>query len=250
MDAPIKKKHVLSQDVLEVKPDYPVSRVSHPAPAIQGVSGMAALPEGMTCEVMLSEADDLDNEVRYKNMRTNDNLMAKPTELITQVSRKKVRGLTTMFGQRADIILNLLEDDSQTDGALTLIQRTLLQTMVDVLPVVERSVRTSRGKRGVYQLNQCISQIRELTTDIQSLRDRGQLGAFVVERTLRPAYLDLAAQISMAVTEIGNSAKMYMTKEDHVTFRTEVLVPMTRTLADFVQAQYGDVKQAVTAGLS
>lgn len=217
---------------------------------LPGTMVASALPSFIKVETFLDESDTEDNVDRYKNQRTNTNVMAQPTELKTHISRKKVRGLTTMFGQRADIILDLLEDDTQTDGALTLIQRTLLQTMVDVLPVVERSVRTSRGQRGVYQLNQCISQIRELTTDIQSLRDRGQLGAAVVERTLRPAYLDLAVQISLALTGIGDSAKSYMSAEDYKVFRTEVMAPMTRTIATYVKDQYDDVKAGVTAGLS
>lgn len=210
----------------------------------------SSLPSCIKVETLLDESDTDDNKDRWKNMRANTNTMAVPTVLNTQASQKQIRGLTTLFGQRASVILNLLEDDSQTDGALTLIQRTLLQTMVDILPVVERDVRTSRGKHGVYQLNQCISQIRELTTDIQSLRDRGQLGASVVERSLRPAYLDLAVQISLAITEIDNSAKSIMKSEDHTLFRSETLIPMKRSLATFVQQQYETIKEDVTAGLS
>lgn len=257
-EAPKKKPRVLLD---EDEDDFDMlNPVSHPVPAVQNRSPVPSLtgsmsvsiPEGIsvTTEVMLDESLREDNTDRYKNQSINTAVMSQPTELKTHISKKKIRGLTTMFGQRADIILDLLEDDSQTDGALTLIQRTLLQTMVDVLPVVERAVRTSRGKRGVYQLNQCISQIRELTTDIQSLRDRGQLGAAVVERVLRPAFLDLAVQISTAITHIGESSKLYMKEEDYAKYRSEVIMPATRTLAKYVHDQYEDVRTGVTAGLS
>ena len=241
-----KKKRVVVEDDI---PDYDIVEQRSPMLALAG-SMTSSLPANIKTETLLDESDTEQNTDRYKNMRTNTNVMALPAVLSVQASQNKVRGLTTLFGQRADIILQLLESDSDTDGALTLLQRTLLQTMVDVLPVVERAVRTSRGQRGVYQLNQCISQIREITTDIQSLRDRGQLGAAVVERVLRPAYLDLAVQISLAVTTIDNDAKSYMDSEAHLRFRNEVLVDIKRTLATYVQSQYETVKAGVTSGLS
>lgn len=252
---PRKAKFVSSSDELYPDDSLTDAVALEPSPSRTPVLALtgslaASFPSAIKVEVMLDESDTEENKDRYKNMRSNSNVMAQPTVLTKQSSQKQIRGLTTLFGQRSSLIIDLLEDDSQTDGALTTIQRTLLQLMVDVLPVVERDVRTSRGKHGVYQLNQCVSQIRELTTDIQSLRDRGQLGASVVERNLRPAYLDLAVQISLAITEIDNAAKSFMKNNEHTLFRSETLIPMKRNLATFVQQQYVEIKEAVTSGLS
>lgn len=253
--APLKKK----RRPVEVEDDYEdegrngTSEIETPnnsrslATALGG-SLAVDVPKNYVVATMLDEGED--NEERYKNRRKNTALMVQPSKLNSQASQHEVRGLTTLFGQRADVILTLLETDSETDGALTLLQRTLLQTMVDVLPVVERAVRTSHGNRGVYQLNQCVSQIRELATDIQSLRSRGQLGASVVERVLRPAFLDLAVQLSLAVTRIDGSAKNYMSTTDHAAFRSEVLIDTQRGLATYVQKLYEEIKESVTSSLS
>ena len=207
----------------------------------------------LTPETLLEEEGEEDGEegsVLRANANKNDSKIAKPSVLKQDVSSARVRGLVTLFGQRADKILSLLEDEQQTDGALTLIQRTLLQTMVDVLPVVERGVRRSRAKRGVYQLNQVVSQIRELMQDMQALKDKGQLGVSVSDRVIRPAYQDLAVQISLAFTEIENSAQSRMTSQSHRDYVSVVLLPIKRNLATYLMQQYGSVRDGVVSSLS
>jgi len=172
-----------------------------------------------------------------------------PQKLQKLVGNQTIQGLRTMFGQRSDVIVDMLEDDAM-DGAMTLIQKSLLQTMVDVLPVVERSVRRSKGNRGVYQLNQCISQIRELVTDIQSLRDRGNLGESVVEKILRPAFLDLAVQVRLAMVEVDTSARNMMSAEDHTKFVDKVSFVITKSLANYLNQTYESTKESIIKSLS
>jgi hypothetical protein len=192
--------------------------------------------------------EGIDVEQRYDNRRANDEKIAAPSK-VGGANENKVRGLTTLFGQRSDQILRLLDNEEETDGALTLIHRTLLQTLVDVLPVVERSVRVSKGRRGVIPLNQVVSQVRELVTDIQALREKGEMGAAIVERTMRPAYLDLASQIAVAFLDIENSARSRMSEEDFATYRTG-LESTKRNLAKYIFEQYESVKNDVTNSFS
>ena len=199
-------------------------------------------------EDLVPELDD-SGEPDWKAARKNDRTVAIPARLPGDASSDRVRGIVTMFGQRADTILGLLEHEDRTDGALSLIQRTLLQTMVDVLPVIERGVRRSNGKRGVVPLNQTVSQIRELVTDLQSLRDRGHLGATIVERVLRPAFLDIGVQIALAFNAMVLSAKLKMPEEDFKVFAQE-LQETQRGIATYMQQQYSEVKEGVSSSLS
>jgi hypothetical protein len=121
--------------------------------------------------------------------------------------------------------------------------------MVDVLPVIERGVRRSNGKRGVVPLNQTVSQIRELVTDLQSLRDRGHLGATIVERVLRPAFLDIGVQIALAFNAMTLSAKLKMPEDDFKVFAQE-LQETQRGIATYMQQQYAEVKEGVSSSLS
>lgn len=199
-------------------------------------------------EAVEEESDETGKEV-YEAARRNSRVMSTPAILPGDNSPDRVRGVLTMFGQRADVILGLLEHEDRTDGALSLIQRTLLQTMVDVLPVIERGVRRSQGRKGVIPLNQTVSQIRELVADLQSLRDRGHLGATIVERVLRPAFLDIGVQLAQGFNNMMLSAKLKMADEDFRAYSVE-LQDTQRGLATYMQQQYAEVKEGVSSSLS
>lgn len=160
------------------------------------------------------------------------------------VDRRTLRRLNTMFGQRSTTIVSLLEGEDQ-DSASQLISRTLLQTLVDILPVLERNVRRSKGARGVYQLNQVISQIREMCSDIQANKDRANVGAMTVERFIRPAFLDIAVQLTTAFVEIEEQARLKMNKEDLAEYKANTLLPLKKGLAEYITRQYGEIQTAI-----
>ena len=164
---------------------------------------------------------------------------------IRQSSRKT---LTTMFGQRSGTIIDLLELDNK-DGALSMISKTLLQTLVDVLPVIERSVRRSQGKRGVVPMNQTISQIREMCHDIQAYKDKSNMGLLLVERYIRPSYLDIAVQITAAFAEVESNSRSKMSKEEFEEFRENTIHLMKRNIASYMKQQYDSVSESIVKSL-
>lgn len=255
--AKVKKAKKVSQEVipldevddaddedLEVRPRRPqaVKKL-----ALEDASKLGIKSFEVEREAFAPEDPD-DDENRYKNARKNNERLVIPARLKDSDDRR-VKSIVTVFGQRSDTILKLLEDDENTDGALTLTYRTLLQTMVDILPVIERGVRTSKGRKGVIPLNQTVSQIRELVTDIQSLRDRGQLGASIVEKYVRPSYLDLAAQISIAFMNMETSSRSKMSKEEFAAYKVE-LDETKRSLAKYLLDQYESLKTDIVGSMS
>ena len=179
----------------------------------------------------------------YDDRKDEDNDQPEPVRLLPGVTKTTLRRINTMFGQRSDTIIDMLES-SDTDSASALITRTLLQTLVDVLPVVERGVRKSKGTRGVMPLNQCISQIREVIHDLQAFKDRSSLGQNIVDRNVRPAYLDLAVQVSNLFVEQENYIRTRIGKEDFEKFQ-DFNNQMKRALADFIRRQYEEVSAAI-----
>jgi len=163
--------------------------------------------------------------------------------LLPGVSKRTIRRLNTMFGQRSDSIIDLLET-TDTDGAASLITRTMLQTLVDVLPVVERGVRRSKGARGVMPMNQVISQIREMCHDLQAYKDRSLLGQNLVDRTIRPAFLDLAVQVSTMFVEMDSFCKTRMDEKDFERFH-DFSLQLKRSLADYIHKQYNEISSTI-----
>lgn len=154
---------------------------------------------------------------------------------------RQLRKLHSLFGARSEVILDMLDQGSQ-DAASTLITKTMLQTLVDVLPTIERTVRKTKGYRGVYQLNQTISQMREVCNDLRMFKDRAMVGENMVERYIRPTYLDLSVQLTTLFLEMENSAKLRMDKEAFKDFQINTITPLRSNLANFMLKQYEELR--------
>lgn len=158
------------------------------------------------------------------------------------------RALRSKFGEHADTIINMM-DYGDTDGAITLTQRALLTALVSVLPVTENVVHTTGARYGVYQFNQTLSNVRELLADLQATRDKGLLGQHIVERCVRPAFLDTATQIVNAFTQLNDAAAARMEARDAQEFRA-LLESFKKSLADYMLVQYQNVSAEITKSLT
>ena len=153
-----------------------------------------------------------------------------------------------MFGDKSEAILELLEYGS-TDGAVSLIAKNVLQTCIDVLPILEHQVRNSDGARGTFGFNQLVSSIREQIGDLQALQDRGLLGQRIVERQVRPAYQAIATQMVMAFTSILEEARRSMPKDEYDTFRSHVSQTQA-SLGDYMMMQYREIEEGIKTSLT
>lgn len=156
--------------------------------------------------------------------------------------------LKSRFGKSSDTIIELLEFGND-DGAIALLLKSLMQTLVDVLPTLEHAVRNSNGRYGTYQFNQTISQVRELLADIQATKDKGMLGQSIVSRHVLPAFLEIAVQVVVTLANIETAAKSRMSKEDFASFRG-VVEDSKKGLATYIDTQHRAVSDAVVRSLS
>lgn len=164
------------------------------------------------------------------------------------VDLKTKKKLKTMFGQRTKEILDLIENN-QKDGAVVLIYKQLLKMLVSLVPILERVVRKSKGRYGTYQVNQLVSQLRELLADMQAVQDRGLLGRTLVSRYVRPAFTDIAMQIVTNDHRILTAILPHIAEEKREKVETEVKNAQ-RELARFIQAQYKHVAEEIIKGLT
>lgn len=224
------------------------------------------LPKKGRVVELSTEDDDEDFTPEIKPKKQSTDLVVMPPNQVASVPDKplpKVRSLSkdenlseeqkdnlvTIFGQRSDTIIDLLEDE-RNDSATAAILRTLIQTVVDVLPVIEQSVRKSSGTKGVYQFNQTISQLRELCNDMQASQARTGLGLQMVENYIRPAFMDLGIQTSLAFNNLEGAIRAKFPGEQSESIVSEVLRPLVFSLSDYMSRKYEEVKVEIIRGLN
>jgi len=158
------------------------------------------------------------------------------------ISKLKTKGMRSIMGDSAEVIQQLLEANSN-ESALSLMQKRLLQTLVDVLPYAEHAVRASKGSRGVYQLNSLITSLREVMIDMQSTRDKGALGAEMVERVIRPAFLDIGMYLVQEEARLDGEIRELVGLENYKKIKAARKESVTR-IGRNIQEKYGEAKAA------
>lgn len=157
-----------------------------------------------------------------------------------KLSKLKGKALRTQFGQGAEKILRLLEQDD-TDPAIALIYKRLLQSVVDVLPLAEMGIRNTKGIRGVHGFNMLISSLRELMVDVQAAQDRGMMGDMLVQSVLQPAFSDLAQDTVLEYSTLAADLKMLIPQDEHAKL-LEIIKESRSRLANRMTSHYRTMK--------
>ncbi len=164
-----------------------------------------------------------------------------------RISKLKNSGVRSIIGDSAEDIQQLLEVGSN-ESALSLIQKRLLQSVIDVLPFAEHTIRETQGQRGVYQFNSLITSMRELMIDMQSTRDKGAMGAALIERVLRPAFMDLAMTLVQEEARFATNIKDYLPMDAYTQVRQANKDAIQR-VAESIKEKYNEVKEQTVSYL-
>ena len=168
-------------------------------------------------------------------------------EDLPRLSKLKGKALRTQFGQGTEKILRLLEQD-ETDPAIALIYKRLLQSVVDVLPLAEMGIRASKGIRGVHGFNMLISSLRELMVDVQSAQDRGMMGQTLVMSVIQPSFSDLAQDTVQEFATLAADVKGFLSDEDYAKF-LPLLKDARSRLANRMSVHYNVMKDGTVSFL-
>lgn len=158
-----------------------------------------------------------------------------------RISKLNTKGMRSILGDSAEEIQQLLESNSN-DSAITLMQKRMIQTVVDLLPYAEHAVRNSKGARGVYQINSLLTSLRELMIDMQSTKDKGTLGAEMVERVVRPAFLDIGMVIIQEEARLDGEIRDILGAEAHRKIKA-ARKESTLRIAQSIQEKFGQAKE-------
>jgi len=163
----------------------------------------------------------------------------------TRISKLNTKGMRSIVGDSAEQIQQLLEQN-QNESAVSLMQKRLLQSLVDVLPYAEHAIRKTKGTRGVYQLNSLITSVRELMIDLQSTKDKGALGDAMVEKVIRPLFLDLGMMIVQEEQALASAIKDHVPPEVFKQVRAEQRASTVR-VAQGINKAYEQAKQGAVS---
>ena len=157
-----------------------------------------------------------------------------------RISKLNTKGMRSIIGDSAETIQQLLEV-GKNESATTLIQKRLLQSLVDVLPYAEHGVRASKGAKGIYGLNALITSLREVMIDVQSTRDKGALGDALVERIIRPAFLDIGMTLVTESARTDGDIKDLVSPEAYKEVKRVHKESLDR-VAETIKRKYEDAK--------
>lgn len=167
---------------------------------------------------------------------------------VTKFKKHDVERAKSFFGQKAPEILEMIENNDR-DGAVVLVYKQLLGMLVTLVPTAERVVREQKGYKGIYQLNMMVSGVRELLTDMQAVQDKGMLGRTLIERYLRPAFLDIASQIVQNNQRVQNEVLSYVPEKHHDKIKM-YMRDSQRELGRYIEEQYKSISENIIKGLT
>jgi len=164
----------------------------------------------------------------------------KPKQRISKINSKKLKSI---MGESAEKIQQMLEVNDG-DNARSLMYKTMLQSLVDLIPYAENNIRKTKGARGVYQLNSMISSVRELLVDVQASQDRGRIGELMVERLIAPAILDIGTKIVQKFELLKSDARDRMNSDDYRMFN-EDLKKHRNELAEMINETFFNLREEI-----
>jgi len=164
-------------------------------------------------------------------------------EQVAEAVEKAVKR-TSSFGIKVGAIQEYLRLKDYHRASLTA-KEQLLSTLVDLLPVAEKSFRKSGASKGTYQFMALIGQMRELLVDLDGERDMNSTIQNILDSAVHPVFMTLAQQI----IQFNASVKRRMRTEFSEQECKEKLYPIMdehiKDLATYVQSMFSEVSRRV-----
>lgn len=219
-----KKKKVVAEPEVKVKKKKKVSMLES-----------SPLKKKKKRKVPIEEVEEPVKKKKKKRPESTALVVADKKQL-RKISKLMTGKYESILGDSSEQIQQLLEND-EADSATALIQKRLLQSLVDLLPMAEHNVRKTEGAKGVYQINSLISSIREVMADLQALRDRGLLGQSMVERIVQPFLLDLGVEVVQEYSAIVQDCSHLIDPAKQQEFR-EIMTKSRTRLGTFINNRF------------
>lgn len=202
----------------------------------------AALKKKREREQFLERGDLRDLAKKKKKKKAKE---SKSRELA--LTKSEITAVRKNFGDQSEKIIEFLEVGN-SDSAIQLLKKSLLTTVIRILPEAERILVESGTSRGTYQFVTLVSQIRELMSDIQADRDRQYIATSIMENIVRPIFMDIAQEMITEHHAFRKGAERLIVPGRDREFADE-LRATAEGLARFMNAQYKELQTKITEAL-
>lgn len=165
----------------------------------------------------------------------------------SNLKKKEKKAIKGYFGSAAPAIMDMLEEGNN-DGGITALKKSLLLTVIRVLPSAEKTMVDSESGKGTYQFVTLISQIRELVGDIEADRDRAYIAQSLLETIIRPAFMDMAQELMTKHHEFRKATEDYVKPAEAQAF-SRALMSLAKDLAGGMTTTYKDVATKLVEAL-
>jgi hypothetical protein len=191
-----------------------------------------------------------------KRLKGKEKKISKSRELVVQSGvldltekdkRRIAKQTESFFGGKSSKIMEMLEM-GDSDGGITILKKTLLMTIIRVLPMSEQILSASGTEKGTYQFVTLVSQMRELMADIQADKDKQYIAQSITEQILRPAFMNLAQEMINQHHDFRKRSDMFVVPEKSSRFSQE-LMELGKSLASSMQVEYRDVSAKINEAL-
>lgn len=183
-----------------------------------------------------------------KKSKSRDLVVQTGVLALSGKEKRKLREQTeSYFGSNSGKIMEMLEA-GDSDGGITILKKTLLLTIIRVLPMAEDVLANSGTAKGTYQFVTLVSQMREIMADIQADRDKQFLAQSITEQILRPAFMNIAQQMLTQHHDFRKKGDVFVIPEKTNFFSTQ-LFDLGKSLAGSMQEEYKDVSAKIVEAL-
>lgn len=161
--------------------------------------------------------------------------------------RELAKQTESYFGANSSKIMDLLEN-GDADSGITVLKKTLLMTIIRVLPMAEQILTDSGTAKGTYQFVTLISQMRELMADIQADRDKQFIAQSITEQIIRPAFMNMAQEMLTQHHSFRKQGDLFVASDKSKYF-SEQLMNLGKDLATKMQLEYREVESKIVEAL-
>lgn len=99
----------------------------------------------------------------------------------------------------------MLIDRKEIGNSTQLVQRAMLMTLLQAIPIAEASYRDKPGQSNAYALQAMINSAREVMAEIEAQDDGTNLSAALVQEILMPQFQEIGQQLVLALLDMKNA---------------------------------------------
>lgn len=162
--------------------------------------------------------------------------------------QERMKRLNSVFKDEVSTIQRLLEAHN-SDGAITVFQKTALATMIELIPIAEEKYRKFGNERSAYALNSLITQARELVGDIKAEQDQRELALRLSREIVNPAFIQIMQNMVDNLYQLKRNVESCV-PTNRVSDVHRQVEQTAREITHFLEQSYAQIRDRITSEMT